>query len=43
MNNSTMYKGGRGMDTSAKDCLVLFDTSVEGKLACGWESGVSHS
>ncbi|MFR6027105.1 MAG: hypothetical protein ACLUMK_11380 [Christensenellales bacterium] len=28
------------MDTSAKDCLVLFDTSVEGKLACGWESGV---
>ena len=31
------------MDTSAKDCLVLFDTSVEGKLTCGWESGVSHS
>lgn len=30
------------MDTSAKDCLVLFDTSVEGKLACGWESGVLH-
>ena len=27
------------MDTSAKDCLVLFDPSVEGKLACGWESG----
>lgn len=30
------------MDTSAKDCLVLFDTSVEGKLACGWESGVLY-
>lgn len=30
------------MDTSAKDCLVLFDTSVEGKLSCGWESGVLH-
>ena len=30
------------MDTSAKDCFVLFDTSVEGKLACGWESGVLH-
>ena len=21
------------MDTSARDCMVLFDTSVEGKLA----------
>ena len=30
------------MDTSAKDCVALFDTSVEGKLACGWESGVLH-
>ena len=30
------------MDTSAKDCLVLFDTSVEGKLESGWESGVLH-
>ena len=30
------------MDTSARDCMVLFDTSVEGKLACGWDSGVLH-
>ena len=22
--------------------MVLFDTSVEGKLACGWDSGVLH-
>lgn len=28
------------MDTSAKDCLVLFDTSVDGKLDAGWRSGV---
>lgn len=30
------------MDTSAKDCMVLFDTSVEGRLAAGWEAGVVH-
>lgn len=26
-------------DTSAADCLVLFDTSVEGRLTEGWASG----
>lgn len=30
------------MDRSAKDCLVLFDTSVEGRLDKGWDSGVLH-
>lgn len=30
------------MDRSAKDCLVLFDTSVEGRLTEGWRSGVLH-
>lgn len=28
------------MDTSAKDCIVLFDTSTGGRLAPGWEAGV---
>lgn len=28
------------MDRSAADCLVLFDTSVDGRLAEGWASGV---
>lgn len=28
------------MDTSAKDCLHLFDTSVEGRLEGGWARGV---
>ena len=28
------------MDRSAKDCLVLFDTTVEGRLDEGWNSGV---
>ena len=27
-------------DRSAADCLVLFDTSAEGKLTEGWASGV---
>ena len=27
------------MDTSAKDCLVLFDTSVEARLEGGWARG----
>ena len=27
-------------DRSAADCLVLFDTSVEGRLSGGWSSGV---
>ena len=26
-------------DTSAADCLTLFDTSVEGRLTEGWASG----
>lgn len=30
------------MDASAKDALVLFDTSVEGKLEAGWAAGVLH-
>lgn len=30
------------MDTSAKDCLHLFDTSVEGRLSPGWAAGVLH-
>lgn len=30
------------MDTSAKDCLVLFDTSVGGRLDGGWRAGVLH-
>ena len=30
------------MDTSAKDCLVLFDTSVGGRLEGGWRAGVLH-
>lgn len=30
------------MDTSAKDCLALFDTSVEGRMENGWASGVLH-
>ena len=29
-------------DTSAADCLVLFDTSVEGRLSEGWASGTLH-
>lgn len=33
---------GVRMDTSARDCLVLFDTSVEGRLKPGWEAGVLH-
>lgn len=28
------------MDTSARDCLVLFDTSVQGRLDAGWQAGV---
>jgi len=28
------------MNRSAADCLVLFDTSVEGRLSGGWASGV---
>lgn len=28
------------MDTSARDCLVLFDTRVEARLDEGWQSGV---
>lgn len=28
------------MDTSARDCLHLFDTSVEGRLSEGWRAGV---
>lgn len=28
------------MDTSARDCLVLFDTSVGGRLDGGWRAGV---
>ena len=28
------------MDTSAKDCLVLFDTSVSGRMDPGWRLGV---
>lgn len=28
------------MDTSAKDCIVLFDTSTGGRLAPGWAAGV---
>lgn len=28
------------MDTSARDCLHLFDTSVEGRLSDGWAAGV---
>ena len=27
-------------DTSARDCEVLFDTSVEGRLSPGWRMGV---
>lgn len=27
-------------DTSAKDCLVLFDTEIHGKLDAGWRMGV---
>lgn len=30
------------MDTSAKDMLVLFDTSIEGRLDPGWRAGVLH-
>ena len=30
------------MDTSAKDCLALFDTSVGGRLDGGWRAGVLH-
>ena len=30
------------MDTSAADALVLFDTSVGGRLETGWEAGVLH-
>lgn len=30
------------MDTSAKDAMVLFDTSVEGRLDPGWRAGVLH-
>ena len=30
------------MDTSAKDCLVLFDTTVGGRLEGGWAQGVLH-
>lgn len=30
------------MDTSAKDALVLFDTSIEGRLEPGWQAGVLH-
>lgn len=30
------------MDTSARDCLVLFDTTVEGRLDAGWRAGVLH-
>lgn len=29
-------------DTSAKDCLCLFDTGVEGKMDPGWSAGVLH-
>lgn len=29
-------------DRSAADCLVLFDTSVEGRLSEGWASGTLH-
>lgn len=29
-------------DKSAADCLVLFDTSVEGRLDPGWREGVLH-
>lgn len=29
-------------DTSAADCLVLFDTSTEGRLSEGWASGTLH-
>lgn len=28
------------MDTSARDCLHLFDTTVKGRLESGWASGV---
>lgn len=28
------------MDASAKDCLVLFDTTVSGKMDSGWAAGV---
>lgn len=28
------------MDTSARDCLHLFDTGVEGRLSDGWAAGV---
>ena len=30
------------MDTSARDCLVLFDTSIGGRLESGWAAGVLH-
>lgn len=29
-------------DTSAKDCLHLFNTSVEGRFDPGWQAGVLH-
>lgn len=29
-------------DTSAKDCLHLFDTDVAGRLSPGWQAGVLH-
>lgn len=30
------------MDRAARDCEVLFDTSVSGRLAGGWAAGVVH-
>lgn len=30
------------MDASARDCLHLFDTGIEGRLSPGWAAGVLH-
>ena len=33
---------GQKMGTAAKDCLVLFDTSINGRLEPGWSAGVLY-
>lgn len=33
---------GQNVGTAAKDCLVLFDTSINGRLEHGWSAGILY-
>ena len=43
MEVSANRRKGKGLrDTSAKDCLHLFNTDIQGRLDPGWQAGVLH-